>query len=178
MGWAVSPFQAAETRRAALRTRIAEEVIPFHIAPEDLPGHMRDAAGPGTTAPAVALLSDAMGRMARASAQLEKNAAQQALAYENESLELMAQALDLMVHILQRLLGQLSPPALAPGSGASRGMALDPAGGGLRAASWLFALPSEQREIPRQAFRVTFPRRYDRAIKLYYERIAREKSPE
>jgi hypothetical protein len=38
----------------------------------------------------------------------------------------------------------------------------------------MFGLPSDERERVRQAFHGTFPRRYDNAIKLYYEAIASE----
>jgi hypothetical protein len=79
-----------------------------------------------------------------------------------------------MVHLLQKLLGQLAPPGMAAADGGGGGMALDPAGGSGRAKAWLFELPEEKRERIRQTFQSAFPRRYDSAIKLYYEAIAKD----
>jgi tetratricopeptide (TPR) repeat protein len=111
--------------------------------------------------------ADALGRADKA----------EALKRENESLEAMTHALDQMVQALQRLLGQMTgPPGLTPSSGGhAAGMARKPDGGGQQVNGYLFRLTQQQQETVKRAFSDSFPRRYDRAIKLYYEAIAKEK---
>jgi len=154
---------------------IADEVVPYDATAGQLP---KDALPPGlaeSVSPVRDLLKDATDGIGKAAAAMAKPDKDEAARRENESLEAMSTALSLMIKALQRLLGQLSPSAITPTGGGAAGMALDPAGGARGAGGYIFALPSQQQESVRQSFSETFPRRYDRAIKLYYQSIAQDK---
>jgi hypothetical protein len=61
---------------------------------------------------------------------------------------------------------------LTSGENTGGGIALDPQLGGTGGQGWLFTLPSDKQESVRQAFRGSFPQRYETAIKLYYQALA------
>ncbi len=156
---------------------ITDEVVPYDVSASALPRNLLPAGVAESVDPVGDLLKDAVDRIGKASAALAGPNRAEAVKRENESLQAMTTAMDLMIRALQKLLGQLAPSAITPTGSGGAGMALDPSGGGRQAGGWLFGLPSQQQESVKQAFRETFPRRYDRAIKLYYQSIAREKEP-
>jgi hypothetical protein len=159
----------------ALGKTLTEDLMSLDLSAVHVP---RDALPNGvseTVNPVGDLLKDAVDRMEKASVALAKPDRADAKKRQNESLEAMNTALDLMVKVLQRLLGQMAPTAITPSAGSGAGMVLDPSGGRRLAGTYTFGLTSQQQESVRQAFRETFPRRYDRAIKLYYQSIAQDK---
>lgn len=161
----------------ALARIINDEVAPYDVSASALPRDLLPKGVAESVDPVRDLLKDAVDRIGKASAALARPDRLEAVKRETESLQAMTTAMDLMIKALQKLLGQLSPSAITPSGAGGAGMALDPSGGGRHANGWLFGLPSQQQESVRQAFRETFPRRYDRAIKLYYQSIAQEKEP-
>ncbi len=169
-----SEVPALKPEQEALARAIDNDVAPYDVSASQLP---KDALPQGIAEgvnPVGELLKDAVDRIGKAATALGKPDRTEAIKREGESLEAMTTAMGLMIHALQRLLGQLAPSAITPSGAGAAGMALDPSGGGRQAGGWLFNLPSQQQESVRQAFREAFPRRYDRAIKLYYQSIAQE----
>ncbi|HPD29738.1 MAG TPA: hypothetical protein PLL20_07065 [Phycisphaerae bacterium] len=160
----------------ALAGAINNDVVPFDVSASQLPRDMLPQGVAASVNPVGDLLKDAVDRIGKAADALSKPDRAEAVKRESESLQAMTTAMDLMIKALQKLLGQLAPSAITPSGPGAAGMALDPSGGGRQAGGWLFGLPSQQQESVRQAFRETFPRRYDRAIKLYYQSIAREQA--
>lgn len=158
----------------ALAGAIINDVVPFDVSASQLPRDMLPQGVAESVNPVGDLLKDAVDRIGKAGQALGKPDRAEAVKRESESLQAMTTAMDLMIRALQKLLGQLAPSAITPSGSGAAGMALDPSGGGRQASGWLFGLPSQQQESVRQAFRETFPRRYDRAIKLYYQSIAQE----
>lgn len=160
----------------SLTTFVTKEVVPFSLTSDQLPPHLQ-AKMSHKLEQSTELLNDAVDRMQRASTALDKQDRPDSLKRETESLELMNDALQLMINLLQHLLGQYAQQAMAAlGAGGSTTFSLNPAGGAGKAGGWLFELPSEKRETVRQAFRGSFPQRFDRAIKLYYQAIAQEET--
>jgi hypothetical protein len=154
---------------------VAQEVIPFHDSLRELPRNMAAIADLEGGDSAVEFLRDAVARAVMAAAALGKPDRTDALNKQKESLAAMTHSLDLMVKVLQRLLGQLAPSAVTPGGRGAAGVPMDPTGSARRATGWLFGLPSQKQESVRQAFLESFPRRYSQAIRDYYQVIAREK---
>ncbi|MGQ9651539.1 MAG: hypothetical protein ACUVXJ_15640 [Phycisphaerae bacterium] len=162
----------------ALAGAINNDVVPFDVSASQLPRDMLPRGVAENVNPVGDLLKDAVDRIGKAAEALDKADRAEAAKRESESLQAMTTAMDLMIKALQKLLGQLAPSAITPSGPGAAGMALDPSGGGRQASGWLFGLPSQQQESVRQAFREAFPRRYGRAIKLYYQSIAQEQESE
>lgn len=172
---AASDLPLLGPEQEGLARRINDEVLPYDVSASSLPRDLLPRGVAESVDPVGDLLKDALAGMGNASAALTRSEKNEAVKRQNESIEAMTAALDLMIKALQKLLGQLAPSAITPSGAGAAGMALDPAGGGRQATGWLFGLPSQQQESVKQAFRETFPRRYDRAIKLYYQSIAQDK---
>lgn len=171
-------------RQEEVSRLLIDEVLPNNVAataqpaaatkPEDESAHTSRARA----ATASDLLNDALLAIGRAVKELDIRDRTNALKSQQQALDQMTEAMQLMVAILQKLLGQLKIASLAMENGAAGTVALDPSGRPIRSEGWSFDLPPRQREAVRQAFRGSFPQRYDRAIKNYYQAIAREKTPE
>ncbi len=157
----------------AIAAHVQKEVLPFNVSLDDLPEHLHTAPLRNPV-PAAELLARAAEFMDTAAGKLRASDGPGAAAAESQAIAAMDEALLAMVDILQRLLGQLSPPGATPNGGAGLGMAMDPGGGEPGTTGWQADLLPTQREAVRQAFRGNFPQRYDKAIKRYYETIARE----
>jgi len=162
------------TPQQALAQFLADEVIPYNVAPDKQSGKLggvtviegEDKAGP--------LLEDARNAMHKAGKQLRSEQLTEAIAEQTEALDCMGDALRIMIVILQKLLGQYAPPGLAQGSGGQVGVAAKVSRLGRIGAGWAWNLPPRKRAELRQAFRGNFPARYERLIKLYYMNIAKE----
>lgn len=165
------PVAEVRQEQQSIREFVETEVLPYNInlgeLPEDLQKKQRV-----NEMDAPQLLSDAFERMDKAAEALEAGKRETLQRRQDEAAMFMGDALAVMTDVLARLLGQFSPPGLAPFSGAAMGMALDPSGGGIAEAGWDFELTDDMRETIRQAFRGEFPERYESAIKAYYESIA------
>lgn len=159
----------------AIATFVTEEVVPYDAStPMQLPTNGAEAP---RSASARDLLASAIKQMGQASTSLDGKDRPTAEERERDSIEEMSDALEVMIKSLQRLLGQLTPPAVTEAEARPGGIVLDPSGGSGADGGWRFELPVRQQESARQAFRGTFPRQFDRSIKWYYEAIAGEKVP-
>lgn len=164
------PLTPVAEEQQALILVIDQDVLPHDVPATELRATQRSVRLiEGVTAAEV--LEEAKDRMGRAIASMEAADRQEAVKWEGQAVELMTDALDVMMNVLQHLLGQFSPPGLAM-EGIMQGMGLDPTGAVDLPAGHAFQLLDADREQFMQAFRGEFPDRYADAIKLYYQALA------